>query len=1104
MAKEETQDPVWFKDAVIYELHVRAFKDSNADGIGDIPGLISKLDYLEDLGINVLWLLPFYPSPLKDDGYDVTDYTSVNPSYGTLADFKKLLKKAHEKGIRVVTELVLNHTSDQHPWFQRARKAKKGSKYRDFYTWSDTPEKNLDARIIFKDYESSNWAYDPEAKAYYWHRFYYHQPDLNYNNPEVRKEMLKVVDFWMKLGVDGLRLVNVPFLFEKEGTNSENLPETHGFIKQLRQHVERQYGNKILVAETNLWPEDAASYFGDGDEAHMAQYYPLMPRLFMALHIEDSFPVMDIVEQTPEAPENGQWALFLRNHDEMTLQMVTEEEKDYLYKAYGADPHSKVNLGIRRRLSPLLDNDRRKMELLYGLLFSLPGSPIIYYGDEIGMGDNIFLGDRYSVRTPMQWNSNLNAGFSETNPQQLYLPIINDPIYRHEAVNVANQQSNLASMLWWIKRTLAMRQRFKAFGRGKIVFIDSSNSKILSFARTYENQKLIIVSNLSKYSQAASLDLKDYAGSGLTEVFSQNVFPKVEDKRYPITIGPYGYFWFLVEEGQNTAAEQKEGPLSIQADVSWEKIFTSYSDINVLEKQVFPAYMMKCRWFGGKAKSINKIQVDTKIPVNYQEQLAYLLVLEVSYEKQLSEFYFLPVAFVPATDLLDKINQTPNTVICHLELSGRQGVLIDASYDARFRNHLFQAMAKKVKTKTDRGELQFRSGSKAKLPSSLSAINSEVLKADQSNTSIIYNAAYFFKFYRKIEKEINPDLEIVRFLSEKTDFKNSPSYAGSVELHTSDGKFIVFGLLQEMVDNQGEAWSMTMDSLGRYFDRIIAKVGKDEHPPPLNRKPAIFLDEVPQKMQELIGPIFYQRVVKLGQRTAEMHLALASDKKDPDFAPEKFDRNYQRALFSSFRKLVKERLKLLKQKVSTLPERAKPLAEEILGREQEIITCFNRIHEKKIDGLKTRIHGDYHLGQVLFTGKDFIIIDYEGEPGLSFSERRLKKNPFKDVAGMIRSYHYAAFGKIFLNEIYKEKYQQLLEPWAEQWFQYVKKFYLAAYLQKMGMDQDISEDNRTLLEIYTLEKAVYELGYELNSRPDWVIIPLRGIKFLIDQYKNEK
>jgi maltose alpha-D-glucosyltransferase/alpha-amylase len=513
---------------------------------------------------------------------------------------------------------------------------------------------------------------------------------------------------------------------------------------------------------------------------------------------------------------------------------------------------------------------------------------------------------------------------------------------------------------------------------------------------------------------------------------------------------------------------------------------------------------MKCRWFGGKAKSINKIQVDTKIPVNYQEQLAYLLVLEVSYEKQLSEFYFLPVAFVPATDLLDRIDQTPNTVICHLELSGRQGVLIDASYDSRFRNHLFQAMAKKVKAKTDRGELQFRSGSKAKLPSSLSAINSEVLKADQSNTSIIYNAAYFFKFYRKIEKEINPDLEIVRFLSEKTDFKNSPSYAGSVEFHTSDGKFIIFGLLQEMVDNQGEAWSMTIDSLGRYFDRIIAKVGKDEHPPPLSRKPAIFLDEVPQKMQELIGPIFYQRVVKLGQRTAEMHLALASDKKDPDFAPEKFDRNYQRSLFSSFRKLVKERLKLLKQKVSALPERIKPLAEEILGREQEIIACFNRIHEKKIEGLKTRVHGDYHLGQVLFTGKDFIIIDYEGEPGLSFSERRLKKNPFKDVAGMIRSYHYAAYGKIFLNENYKEKYQQLLEPWAEQWFQYVKKFYLAAYLQKMGMDQDISEDNRTLLEVYMLEKAVYELGYELNSRPDWVIIPLRGIKLLIDQYKNEK
>ena len=1101
MPTEAGNDTEWIKDAVIYELHIRAFKDSNADGIGDIPGLIEKLDYLEDLGVNVLWLLPFYPSPLKDDGYDVTDYMDVHPCYGTMADFKRLIKKAHERGIRIVTELVLNHTSDQHPWFRRARKAKKDSRYRNFYTWSDTPEKNMDARIIFKDYETSNWTYDGEAKAYYWHRFYSHQPDLNYHSPDVQKEIFKVVDFWLSIGVDGLRLVNVPFLYEEEGTKSENLPETHEFIKQLRQHMEKSYSDRILIAETNLWPEDAASYFGEGDEAHMAQYFPLMPRLFMALHIEDSFPVMDIIEQTPPAPPNAQWALFLRNHDEMTLQMVTEEEKDYLYKAYATSPQSKINLGIRRRLSPMLDNDRRKMELLYGLLFSLPGSPIIYYGDEIGMGDNIFLGDRYSVRTPMQWNSNMNAGFSEANPQQLFLPVINDPVYRYEAVNVASQQNNLASMLWWIRNTLAMRRRFRAFGRGNIKFIDSSNSKILSFARSYKNQKLIIVANLSKYSQAANLDLRDYKGSGLTEVFSQNIFPAVADSHYPVTIGPYGYFWFFVEEKAEPVKE--EGPLTISMDEPWETIFSSYMDVNVLEKQVFPTYLMKCRWFGGKAKTITKIKVDLNLPLSYDDNLlAYLLVLEVSYEKRLPELYFLPVALVPATDMLDKISQTPNTIICHLEMQGRQGVLIDASYDSRFRNSLFRSMARKERYKKDTGTLIFHSGSKAKLPASLSAIHSQVLKADQSNTSVIYNDAYFFKFYRKVEKEINPDLEIIRFLSEKTDFSNSPSYAGGMELSTGDGRSIVFGLLQEMVDNQGEAWSMTMDSLDRYFDRVITQLQENEMPPPINEKPAIFLDEVPQKMQELIGPIFYQRVIKLGERTAEMHLALASDPEHPDFAPEKIDSNYQRSLYSSMRKLVMDRMTLLQQKIADIPEHAKPLAEEILDRKEEIFTFFSRIHENKINGWKTRIHGDYHLGQVLFTGKDFIIIDYEGEPGFSFAERRLKKSPFKDVAGMIRSFHYAAFGKMLLSDKYNEKYQQLLAPWAEQWFWYIKKFYLAAYLDKMGMDINISRDNQLLLEVYTLEKAVYELGYELNSRPGWVVIPLRGVKFLIDQYKN--
>ncbi|HNR74527.1 MAG TPA: maltose alpha-D-glucosyltransferase, partial [Cyclobacteriaceae bacterium] len=482
----KNSDALWFKDAVIYEVSVRAFHDSNADGIGDFQGLIQRLDYLEDLGINTIWLLPFFPSPLKDDGYDVTEYCDIHPDYGTLSDFRQFLKEAHRRNIRVITELVLNHTSDQHPWFQKSRKARVGSRYKDYYVWSNTADRYKDARIMFTEEESCNWSWDNEAKMYYWHRYYRHQPELNYENPEVQLEIIKVVDFWMKMGVDGFRLANVPFLFEEEGTSCENLPQTHAFLKRLRAHVDKHYDNRVLLAEANMWPEDAAQYFGQGDECHMNFHYPLMPRLYLGLRTEDTYPIIDILEQTPATPPNTQWALFLRNHDEIGLEMVTEEEKDYLFKAYATDPDTKHNIGIRRRLAPLLNNDRRKIELLYAILFSLPGTPVLYYGDEIGMGDNIYLGDRFGVRTPMQWNMNINAGFSTANPQKLFLPVVSDPMYRHESINVATQEENPSSLLWWIRNVLNMRKRLGLFGKGSLKFIESSNSKVLCFARVHE------------------------------------------------------------------------------------------------------------------------------------------------------------------------------------------------------------------------------------------------------------------------------------------------------------------------------------------------------------------------------------------------------------------------------------------------------------------------------------------------------------------------------------------------------------------------------------------------------------------------------------------
>jgi maltose alpha-D-glucosyltransferase/alpha-amylase len=1098
----KTNDPLWFKDAIIYELSVRAFFDSNGDGIGDFPGLIMKLDYLEDLGVNAIWLLPFYPSPLKDDGYDVSEYCDIHPDYGTIADFRQFLKEAHNRGIRVITELVLNHTSDQHPWFQKSRKARAGSRYKDYYVWSNNQERFAEARVIISDDGSSNWTWDNEAKGYYWHRYYRHQPDLNFENPEVQLEIIRITDFWLKLGVDGFRLSAVPFLFEEEGTSCENLPQTHAFVKKLRAHIDKQYKDRILIAEANLWPEDAASYFGDGEECHMNFNYPLMPRLFLALRTEDSYPIVDIMEQTPSTPPNTQWALFLRNHDEIDLEMVSEEEKDYLFKAYATDPNTKHNVGIRRRLTPLLNNDRRKVELLHAILMSLPGTPVLYYGDEIGMGDNIYLGDRFGVRTPMQWNMNLNAGFSNANPQKLFLPIITDPVYRYESVNVATQEENPSSMMWWFKNVIAMRKRLQVFGRGEMKFIESSNAKVLSFIRYDDNQRIIVVANLSQFSQATTLDLGDFKDCDITEVFSQNKFKSVDTGEYPITVGPYGYFWFQVDASEKKESKTGSGELPLlKTNISWEKMFNNYNEIRVFERKLLLPFLRKCRWFGGKAKAVSKLTVRKAFPFKVDGNTHFLTIIEVHYVQRLPELYFLPMCFVPSENIFDKIEHSPQSVICRAEIQGQNGFLFDSSFDRAFRDQLFVYLSNGQRIKDEGDVLEFDSSVYTRIAAD--KVESKILKVEQSNTSIIYNDAYFFKFYRKLEKELNPDVEIIRFLTEATNFRNAPKYAGSIELRESDGHSYVLGLLQEKVENQGDAWVMTTDSVGRFYERVMSK-GKKEKVPKLVNKPALTLEEAPELVQEFIGTGFYERVVRLGQRTAEMHLALASDKSNPAFAPEGFTANYQRSIYSSLRKLTRDRFKLLEQSLSKLTPETRELAKKVLALEDSILEAFSEIYKLRMNVPKTRIHGDFHLGQVLFTGKDFIIIDFEGEPGFSFHERRLKKNPLKDVAGMMRSFHYAAFGKILLNENYRSQDLEFLEQWAEQWQHYISRFYLGAYMEKMGMGKQLSYENDVLIRTYLIEKAIYELGYELNGRPDWVAIPLRGIHYLMTRYFQEK
>lgn len=1096
-------DPLWYKDAVIYELHVKTFYDSNGDGIGDLRGLIEKLDYLEHLGVTALWLLPFYPSPLKDDGYDTADYFNIHHDYGSLRDFRDLLQQAHRRGIRVITELVLNHTSDQHPWFQRARQAKPGSTWRNFYVWSDTPERYKDARIIFKDFEPSNWAWDPITKAYYWHRFYSHQPNLNFDNPHVQKALFRVIDFWFGMGVDGLRLDAVPYLYAREGTNCENLPETYAFLKRLRAYVDSKFRNRMFLAEANQWPEDAAAYFGDGDECHMAFHFPLMPRMFMSLWMEDRYPIMDILEQTPTIPELAQWALFLRNHDELTLEMVTDEERDYMYRIYARDPRARINLGIRRRLAPLVGNNRRKIELMNILLFSLPGTPIIYYGDEIGMGDNYYLGDRNGVRTPMQWSADRNAGFSRANPQQLYLPVIIDPEYHYEAVNVENHERNLSSLLWWMKRVIGMRKRFKVFGRGAIEFLSPNNPKILAFIRAYQDERILVVINLSRFSQVVEIDLSQYAGFVPEEVFSQNQFPALKDSPYVLTFGPYDHYWLLLREVREPISVcEKVAIPELRAEENWEAVLENDARER-LEKEILPGYLRGCRWFAGKARTIRQTKILETVPISKDADLAQLVLLEVGYTEGTTDVYALSVSYLQGAKAKQIAQEFPQAVMACLHIGGEEGILCDSVYNEKLRKSLLSMIAGRKRIKGKRGELvaypgrEFRSLLAGKgLPST-----SQVLKAEQSNTSILYEDKFFFKLCRRLEEGINPDLEIVRFLTERINFLHIPPFAGAIEYRRQGAEPMIIGLLQGFVPNQGDAWTYTLDAVRGYFERILARRGEIQSVPEL---PASLLGiefaAISPLVQELIGGVYFETARLLGKRTGELHLALSSAPEDANFSPEPFSTLYQRSVYQSMRSLARRVLQSLGKNLKGLREGVQKDASAILASEQEILNRLQKILPKKISAMKIRIHGDYHLGQVLFTGKDFVIIDFEGEPARALSERRLKRSPLRDVGGMIRSFHYAAHGALFLDASIRTEDRPLLEPWADLWYHYVSGIFLHSYLETCGDAPFIpheKEELENLLQAFLLDKAIYELGYELNNRPDWVIIPIRGIQHIL-------
>jgi len=1096
----------WYKDAIIYEVHVRAFSDSVTDGIGDFGGLTQKLPYLEDLGVTAVWLLPFCPSPLKDDGYDISDYTDIHRSYGTIKDFQRFMREAKRRGLKVITELVLNHTSDQHLWFQRSRRAPPGSRWRDFYVWSDTPDRYRDARIIFKDFETSNWTWDPIAKAYYWHRFYSHQPDLNWENPEVRKAMFAAMDFWFDMGVDGLRLDAVPYLFESEGTNCENLPETHTALKELRKHVDEKYADRLLLAEANQWPEDAVAYFGTGDECHMAFHFPIMPRLFMGLRMEDRHPITEILRLTPPIPDSCQWAMFLRNHDELTLEMVTDEERDYMYRTYAHDREMRINLGIRRRLAPLLENDRRRIELMNALLLSLPGTPVLYYGDEIGMGDNIYLGDRNGVRTPMQWSPDRNAGFSRANPQKLYLPVNIDPEYHYEALNVETQSNNSHSLLWWTKRMIAQRKQHPAFGRGKMEILFPPNRKILAFVREFEDEKILVVANLSRFTQCVELDLSRHKDSVPVEVFGRNRFPAITEQLYLLSLGPHAFLWFHLQQ-----REQSQESFSISARVEEMPVLTvdpanifSTTTCNTIER-LLPRMLRTRPWFKNKNRTIRLVRI--KDIISLPDTTAHILLAAIEYSDGEPDTIPIPLSLATgeqaATILADKLYG----VLVKLQgMPDPQSILYGAIFDRQFNDALLKAMLRRRRIKGEHGDIvgthtrAFREAW-GRVRSNL---DPQPQTLDLHKIMVTLGEDFVLNFYREVEAGPNPDREMGEFLTNNTTFSHIARNLGAIDYRVLQDdeteEVTTLGTLTSYVRNATDGWAYTLDHLGLFFERALAIAEDDPRMKDLVSGTPLTLasQPVPSIITELLGG-YDEIAVLLGRRTAELHVALNSHPEIPEFAPEPFTEFYRHGLYHGFLAQLNKSMDALRQGVEQLSGSAREEATEVLNRRDTLRDRFNALRDTRISGMRTRHHGDYHLGNVLYTGSDFMVANFDGDFSRPMSERRIKRSPIKDVASMIRSFHYVSHAVLFNHVpgiVTSPDVDWRLERWAKAWYRWVSALFLRGYLETAAAGNCLpgtQEEIKAVLDAYILEKGLIEVEYELEHRPDWVRIPLHGL-----------
>ena len=1077
------EDPLWYKDAIIYQLHLKSFFDSTNDGVGDFRGLLEKLDYIAELGVTAVWLLPFYPSPRRDDGYDIADYRGVHPDYGTLADARAFVQAAHERGLRVITELVINHTSDQHPWFQRARQAPKGSPEREFYVWSDSDEKYAGTRIIFTDTEKSNWTWDDAAGQYYWHRFFSHQPDLNFDNPAVMDEVLSIMRFWLDIGIDGLRLDAVPYLVEREGTNNENLPETHALLKKIRAEMDLHAPGRMLLAEANQWPEDAQVYFGEGDECHMSFHFPLMPRMYMAIAREDRFPITDIMRQTPAIPTNCQWAVFLRNHDELTLEMVTSGERDYLWETYAADRRARLNLGIRRRLAPLLQRDRRRIELMNGLLLSMPGTPVIYYGDEIGMGDNIFIGDRDGVRTPMQWSIDRNGGFSRADPAKLVLPPIMDPIYGFQAVNVEAQSSDPYSLLNWMRRMLAVRQGHKAFGRGTQRFLYPANRKVLAYLREWSQddgteETILCVSNLSRSAQAVELDLSAFSGRVPVDIVGGSVFPPVGHLSYLLTLPPFAFYWFLLASDSqmpnwhNPQPEMLPEFSTIVLRTSVEEVRPGYGR-SVLENDALPHYLPKRRWFASKTEKLTGVKVAYFAQINPAPEPIFITEIEAHLGDR-TERYVLPMGVVWEDEAIG--NLPAQLAMARVRLGPRVGYLTDAFAIDTFTRAVLRNLRDSKSIPFDGGKLEFRPTS---LMSGLNLADDAPIRrlsAEQSNSSLIVGDAVVFKVVRRVSPGVHPEGEITRFLTERG-FGNTAPLFGEIVHLDGDRSPSTIGLVQGFVRNQGDGWGWTLEFLERTVDELSTtdteEAGADDAFASYN--------------------VFAAAV---GQRLGELHAVFSSPADDPAFNPDPAGPAILEEWGRGAVEQINKAIDMLGRITEWPSAQAEARAKAVTSHADGLRGAARKLAAAGAGSLRTRVHGDFHLGQVLVVQSDAYLIDFEGEPARTMEQRRAKSSPIRDVAGLLRSFDYAAAtalpGRVATTAAASGRRAEILQRFRAG----AEASFLDAYRAVLADTPNkwvTARGEPAMLDLFLLEKAAYEIRYEAANRPSWIGIPLNGL-----------